>query len=138
MNPQPFPWHLVDRATHEGARGLGDARRWFAHRADTERAALRLAEILSAEISFRVRASKIGSPSFEPGFMAVVFSGGERADEAFAVLVEDALAANLAARAMKRKSPRVFDRIRLTSSPRNHLGACTPRVAQEPRYVRFR
>ena len=109
MNPQPFPWHLIDRATREEARAVSDARRFLTHAGSTERAVLRLAEIANAPFSFRVRRCRVAAVEPRAGFLAVVFSIGDAPSTRMAVLVEDALAANFTARAMKRAAPRAFD-----------------------------
>lgn len=109
MNPQPFPWHLIDRATREGTRALSDVRRFLTQRGSREAATRRLAEIADASISFRVKRAVVGALEPRAGFLAVVFSIGEPAGDRVAVLVEDALAANFTARAMKRRAPRAFD-----------------------------
>ena len=109
MIPQPFPWHLIDRATRDGVRALSDARRFLAHAVSPERTARRLAEIVSTPISFRVRRCTVGAVEPRAGFLAVVFSIGDAPSARMAILVEDALAASFTARAMKRSAPSVFD-----------------------------
>lgn len=109
MSAQPFPWHLVERATHEGARTLAAVRRWLVQRGASAKATARLSEIAGGETSLRLRRAKIGPAEGRAGFVAVALTFAGRPEERFVVVAEQALAATLALRSMKRKAPRAFD-----------------------------
>jgi flagellar motor switch/type III secretory pathway protein FliN len=107
MNPQPFPWHLVSRTTHESIRLTKIARHILEHRIASERVLSRASELVRAPVTLHLRGVTTSSPLPRAGFIAIAIDQEERGR--FVMLIESALAASAVMRAMKRQPPRVVD-----------------------------
>ena len=110
MNPQPFPWHLVDHCTHENVRLLQHVRRFIDFGGASERIVARFAELVRAPVDLHLRAASIGAAASRKGAVAVALDDDKK--RRFVVVVESALAASVVMRGMKRAPPRVVDPVR--------------------------
>jgi hypothetical protein len=108
----PFPWKSLDSVRRADLAALSKLRRGIARFVDASAAQTALRELLGpCELDLKLRRITSSPPRIDDAAVGVLLAPGERADKrrAFAVIVEQALAGNLAARAIKRQPPRVVD-----------------------------
>ena len=117
MNPQPFPWQLVSRTTHADAHALRDARRWLHSRGAFARLVARLGELARTTVEIRLLGASLGAAAPRSGSIAIAFSFTTATEHRFVIVAENALAAGLIARAMKRSAPRIVDTKRAPPLP---------------------
>ncbi|MEO8801014.1 MAG: hypothetical protein ABI551_24190, partial [Polyangiaceae bacterium] len=84
----PFPWMLLDRVTHEGARALAGVRNTLGARGVSGAVVARLSELARADVSLRLRGVEVGPPVGRIGSVAVAFAFAERPLERFVVVAE--------------------------------------------------
>jgi type III secretion system YscQ/HrcQ family protein len=108
----PFPWKSLDSVRRADIASLSKLRRAVARFVDPNAARGALGELLGpCELDVTLRRVTSTPPRVEDAAVGVLLAPGERADKrrAFAVVIEQALAGNLVARAIKRPPPRVVD-----------------------------
>lgn len=108
----PFPWKSLDSVRRADVASLSKLRRAIARFASAGAARDALRELLGpCELEVTLRRVTSSPPRVDDASVGVLLAPGERTDKrrAFAVIVEQALAGNLAARAIKRPPPRVVD-----------------------------
>jgi len=110
-SPRRFPWQSLDSMTRAEAAAARDLRRWAAHHVRLDLVEDAMEELLGAQVAIRTRrAGRLAGPSAADGAVAVVLvPAGARGRAAGGVLLEadGALAATIAARAIKRRGPAV-------------------------------
>ena len=108
----PFPWKSLDSVRRADVASLSKLRRAVARFVDASAARDALREMLGpCELDLTLRRITSSPPRVDDAAIGVLLAPGERADKrrAFAVIIEQALAGNLVARAIKRQPPRVVD-----------------------------
>jgi flagellar motor switch/type III secretory pathway protein FliN len=112
MSVAPFPWKSLDSIRRADLAVLGKLRRAVTRFIDPPAAERALRELLGpCDFSLRLRRVTSSPPRVDDTSVGVLLAPGERTDKrrAFAVVLEQALAGQLAARAIKRPPPRVVD-----------------------------
>jgi type III secretion system YscQ/HrcQ family protein len=115
----PFPWKSLDSVRRADVAALSKLRRAIARFVDAKAAETALRELLGpCEFDLTLRRVTSSPPRIDDASVGVLLAPGERTDKrrAFAVIVEQALAGNLVARAIKRPPPRVVDPSRAAPS----------------------
>ena len=108
----PFPWKSLDSVRRADVASLAKLRRAIARFVDARAAQEALRELLGpCELEVTLRRVTSSPPRVDDASVGVLLAPGERADKrrAFAVVIEQALAGTMAARAIKRPPPRVVD-----------------------------
>ncbi len=114
-----FPWKSLDSVRRADVASLSKLRRAIARFVDANAAESALRELLGpCEFGLTLRRVTSTPPRIDDASIGVLLAPGERTDKrrAFAVIIEQALAGNLVARAIKRQPPRVIDPQRATPS----------------------
>jgi type III secretion protein Q len=108
----PFPWKSLDSIRRDDVVHLAKLRRAVSRFIDPRAAEGALRELLGpCEFSLQLRRVTSSPPRVDDASVGVLLAPGERSDKrrAFAIVLEQPLAGNLAARAIKRQPPRVVD-----------------------------
>jgi flagellar motor switch/type III secretory pathway protein FliN len=130
----PFPWRSLDAIRRADIGHLAKLRRATSRVLDVGNAENALREMLApAELSIQLRRVTSNPPRVEEAAVGVLLTSGERADRrrSFAVVIEQALAATVAARVLRRPSPRVVDvAARASASLAGAMGAILVAVAR--------
>jgi flagellar motor switch/type III secretory pathway protein FliN len=119
MNVAPFPWSSLDSIRRADLAVLAKMRRAVTRFVEPAGAEAALRELLGpCDFSLRLRRVTSTPPRVDDASVGVLLAAGERTDKrrAFAVVLEQGLAANLAARAIKRQPPRVIEPTRAQPS----------------------
>ncbi|HEY1959788.1 MAG TPA: FliM/FliN family flagellar motor switch protein [Polyangiaceae bacterium] len=112
MSAAPFPWKSLDSIRRADVAMLAKMRRAVTRFVDTAGASNALRELLgNAELSVRLRRVTSSPPRIDESSLGILLAPGERADRrrAFVVVLEQALAGAIVARALKRPPVRVVD-----------------------------
>ncbi len=113
MIAAPFPWKSLDSVRRGDLALLAKMRRATARWIDSAAAEAALRELFREPCDFSIQLRRVTStpPRVDDSAVAALLAPGERADKrrAFAVVLEQGLAAALASRALKRPTTRVID-----------------------------
>jgi len=106
-----FPWGALDKTTRAEASALRDVRRWMAAHVDLARLPVALRELVDTTVEVRVRrAWPLAQPQgIEDGAaVALASADSPRLERSVVVEAEQALAATLVTRALRRRPPAVM------------------------------